>query len=622
LADLMQLSVNDVANHLAVAVRAEVLLDDGPHFSFRHDLLREALAQSLPAAWRMVVHRRAAELLDALGDRAAAASHLLRAQLQPDDVTWLTSMVDVCSPSIGLGLLDRSLSLMAADDPRYSALATERADFLLWSGHAQEAVDSARALLAAGVPDAVTVPLRSTIAHALFVLGRPGEAVDSWERLPDSTDPVLRAVELAEMAFADMFAGRLIKARELATQARSLADDDSSATIASLVLAFVNASAGNITEALGHADVAVARAPGAGESAKRFGPALVRASVRDFSGDSVGALNDVMSDELDPTDRASVVRVPFRLSVAATVHFRSGRWDDALANADAGAMAARDLSVAALDGWLSAIPMLITLFRHGPDAAERVRLPSGGAHLGSDWLLWAQALVRESQGDTAGALELLELIATIGSAMGSGAAALLVTPDAVRIAHSLGRPESAAAVLTASKWAEGVVGAPASLEYAWSLALHAQDAAGVSNAGDALHVVRPFQAARAWRDAALMFAESDPAESRNTATKALTAFDAMGADDASARLRSALRERGVRVRTGKPANERVGWGSITATERMVVELLASGCTNSEIAAQLYTSRRTVESHLVHVYNKVGVRSRVELAREAARQWEM
>ena len=191
LADLMQMSVNDVANHLAVAVRAEVLLDDGPHFSFRHDLLREALAQSLPAAWRMVVHRRAAELLDALGDRAAVASHLLRAQLSPDDVTWLTSMVDVCSPSIGLGLLDRSLSLMAADDPRYSALATERADFLLWSGHAQDAVDSARALLASGVPDAVSVPLRSTIAHALFVLGRPGEAVDSWERLPDSTDRVL-----------------------------------------------------------------------------------------------------------------------------------------------------------------------------------------------------------------------------------------------------------------------------------------------------------------------------------------------------------------------------------------------------------------------------------------------
>jgi DNA-binding CsgD family transcriptional regulator len=76
----------------------------------------------------------------------------------------------------------------------------------------------------------------------------------------------------------------------------------------------------------------------------------------------------------------------------------------------------------------------------------------------------------------------------------------------------------------------------------------------------------------------------------------------------------------VRLRAGKPAAERVGWAAITATERMVVELVAAGCTNSEIAERLYTSRRTVESHLVHVYNKVGARSRVDLAREAARQW--
>jgi DNA-binding CsgD family transcriptional regulator/tetratricopeptide (TPR) repeat protein len=609
-----------VAAALLLSVKAEVLVDEGTTLAFRHDLLREALVQSLPASWRMTLHRNAAVLCDSAGDRAAAAAHLLRAELRLEDVPWLTSMIDACAPPVGLALLDRALSLMAADDARYQELAAERADFLLWNGKAQEAVDAARELLAAGVDAAAAVHLRATVAHALFLLGRPSEAVDTWEPFTQEVSARVRAEELAELAFANMFAGRLHQSRLAAEEACSLSDDATNTTVASLVLAYVSAAAGDVVAAQAHADRAVDAAPAAAESAKRFGPTLIRASVRDFCGDPVGALEDVMADDRDPADRASVVRVPFRLSVAATVHFRAARWDDALANADAGALASRDLSVAAIDGWLSALPMVITLFRHGPGAAASVGLPVGQAYLGSDWLLWAQALVREAEGDPAGALDLLQLVATVGSAMGSGAAALLVTPDAVRIAHQLGRPEAAEAVLATSAWAGSVRDVPAAAEYAWALALHRRDAAGVLAAADALAAVRPFQGTRALRDAALLLAATDPVEARVVATRAIAGFDVVGADDAAARLRAGLRSAGVRLRAGKPAAERVGWGSITATERMVVELVAAGCTNSEIADRLYTSRRTVESHLVHVYNKVGVRSRVDLAREAAKQW--
>ena len=61
-----------------------------------------------------------------------------------------------------------------------------------------------------------------------------------------------------------------------------------------------------------------------------------------------------------------------------------------------------------------------------------------------------------------------------------------------------------------------------------------------------------------------------------------------------------------------------GWGALTPTERDVVRLVSEGLANKDIATRLFISPRTVESHLTHVYNKLGVSSRVQLVQEAAR----
>jgi DNA-binding CsgD family transcriptional regulator len=58
---------------------------------------------------------------------------------------------------------------------------------------------------------------------------------------------------------------------------------------------------------------------------------------------------------------------------------------------------------------------------------------------------------------------------------------------------------------------------------------------------------------------------------------------------------------------------RVGWMSLTEAERQVVALAAQGLSNAEIASDLFLSRFTVETHLKHVFTKLGVRSRAELA---------
>ena len=61
-----------------------------------------------------------------------------------------------------------------------------------------------------------------------------------------------------------------------------------------------------------------------------------------------------------------------------------------------------------------------------------------------------------------------------------------------------------------------------------------------------------------------------------------------------------------------------GWGSLTPTERDVVRLVSEGLANNDIATRLFISPRTVQTHLTHVYTKLGLTSRVQLAQEAVR----
>ena len=85
---------------------------------------------------------------------------------------------------------------------------------------------------------------------------------------------------------------------------------------------------------------------------------------------------------------------------------------------------------------------------------------------------------------------------------------------------------------------------------------------------------------------------------------------AMSLEDAVAYAR---RGRGERDRP------RIGWGSLTPTEREVAELVTRGCSNAAIGAQLLVSINTVKTHLSRIYAKTGIDGRAELAAEAARR---
>jgi DNA-binding NarL/FixJ family response regulator len=90
-----------------------------------------------------------------------------------------------------------------------------------------------------------------------------------------------------------------------------------------------------------------------------------------------------------------------------------------------------------------------------------------------------------------------------------------------------------------------------------------------------------------------------------------------GAHRDTARVRGALRALGIRKRRSSVARPKQGWGSLTRSEAAVVELVAHGMTNRQAANELFLSPATINTHLVHAFTKLGIRSRVELARIAA-----
>jgi DNA-binding CsgD family transcriptional regulator len=101
------------------------------------------------------------------------------------------------------------------------------------------------------------------------------------------------------------------------------------------------------------------------------------------------------------------------------------------------------------------------------------------------------------------------------------------------------------------------------------------------------------------------------AEARPQLLAALELFDGLGAAPLAATARAELRAAGVVLDTAELPDT---LDQLTAQERHIVMLAATGLTNRDIADRLGVSPRTVGSHLYHIYPKLGVTSRHELRR--------
>ena len=139
---------------------------------------------------------------------------------------------------------------------------------------------------------------------------------------------------------------------------------------------------------------------------------------------------------------------------------------------------------------------------------------------------------------------------------------------------------------------------------------------------DNLQAARLFGAADAFRQRTGMVRFKIHQSGYDTSVTALREsmdekdFDAAWAEGAALSTEEAIayaqRGRGERKRPNS------GWESLTPAEREVVRLVCDGLPNKDIATRLFVSPRTVHAHLAHVYTKLGLSSRVQLVREAAK----
>ncbi|WP_340384099.1 LuxR C-terminal-related transcriptional regulator [Streptomyces sp. SS7] len=228
---------------------------------------------------------------------------------------------------------------------------------------------------------------------------------------------------------------------------------------------------------------------------------------------------------------------------------------------------------------------------------------------------WATAAVRREHGDLAGALVALR---AGGRALGpQGAESPLVLPwwlETANLLTELDRPAEARQVAAQGAALVGRCDTPRGA----GLQLLAR---GLATAGRAGHRLldeacgrlaeSPARLLRARAEYALgsaLLDAGDPLAARPRLRTALDLTIGCGAGNAATHIRVRLAEAGGRPRqlSGRPDD------ALTARERRVAALAMAGRSNREIAETLYITRRTVELHLTHAYQKLGVSGREDL----------
>jgi ATP/maltotriose-dependent transcriptional regulator MalT len=315
---------------------------------------------------------------------------------------------------------------------------------------------------------------------------------------------------------------------------------------------------------------------------------------------------------------------------AARGLWQAGEWDDAATEMETSITLAEELETGGVIPQQYAYLAYIALQRGDPEkaqaqlsAAEEV-MKAEGVHFGIQAMLWVRAVMLEAAGNTKDGFDLL-CTAWAMLAMGYYTHYLTLGADMVRMALAVGDRAMAQQAVEGVELAARNSG----LASARGIALKCRgllegDTSLLEAAVASLRESRRrVELAFACEDAGVALArDGRSAEAIRLLEEARLEYQKVGARRPMARTTAALRALGVRHReTGIGRRPSVGWPALTPTELGVINLVKDGLTSREIGTQLSISRRTVETHLAHIFSKLGVSSRVQLAIAYAREHE-
>lgn len=632
-----------------LAVGLLVTTDQPRLFRFRHPIVRRAVYEQAGPGWRLAAHQRLADRLAADGASPLVAARHVAAVAKPGDeaaIDVLSSAAQLAQPSSPAAaaawygdavrlvpatnwarrveLLTRTaaalrdggqaaesrealvaaLSLVPADDAQLRVEVTVQCAAV---EHLLGMMDQAHARLheALGMLGDNRSPLRATLLAELAVnsgwfrgdwVAAEGIAAEALETARDTGTRAIEALALLVLAFADYTAGRTDRARSALDRAAELVDrlgEDELSGHLSVVyyLARTEYFTDRTTPALRHADRGIAICHRTGQS-----PLLhLLLGVRSSALRNQGRFDEAAVAVEHCVDGARLSADPQGLLIALMdllwLRTARGDLDSAITIADEALDLAAGLPPTMLNttiAWGAAAAFLEA--GHTDRAALLLLGPQGRASLDSAplpgpilaWHLIARTLTRQGRLDEA--QHWLDRIDESLPRVADMAAPQVWRATAAAELHlARGEPQQAARAVLA--------------------AADAADAAGFCyEASRARLLAGGALAATPDRDQAIALLEQSRAE-----------LEHYGAHRYHDQAIQELRRLGQRIgRGGRRGLGATGIEALSDRERQVAELAADGRTNKEIGDTLFLSTRTVERHLSHVFDKLGVESRSQL----------
>ena len=635
-AGLLGRSVVDLAPAATEAVAAEALVDSGATLAFRHDLIREAVYKGMPSPVRQALHREAAGVVHAAGrSPVEAAEHLVEGGRQSNRraVTVLHEVVKQVTPTApgtAADLIMRVLDLLDEGDESRPRLIADAVRLLASAGRLVTATKLGEAALRAGLDAPTEAAVLLGLSEALKHAGQDAAVVERTARAlarPGVPAPA-RAELLAIRAHALLNVGDADEADAAAVAAIEVAEETgehAAAVFGAVARSVVALARGNLDDAIVRARGAVETADDAGGESRHRHPRLwlaraLAAADRFTEADALYEMGQRESDQL-----GTAWSLPLWHCYRAELWVAAGRLDDAQAEAEGGLSAADQLTAMALSVQLLALLAEVAIRRGEMTLARRYlrraqHLTSRGVGSRPDDLSWRVALLQDATGQQQAAMETL---ADLYHAIPERRLLLVHEPGAgpqlVRIAQAAGAGERAEAVAAATSRLAAQNPTVASLAGA---AAHAEgllrgDLEALRTAVRAYRSSpRPLIRAVAIEDTALA---ADAAGHRGEAValleEALAQYLTSGAKFDAARAQRRLDSLGVRRKRARwPPGGAPAASALTQSELRVVRLVAEGMTNREVAARLFLSPHTVDSHLRHVFAKLAISSRVDLTR--------